>query len=488
MEFCRLNRGSGNRKHTRQSRQAGAITIVEALIVIAAGTLILVTWLTVYNQRIEMRSAHSSGRLVAAYSAAVANWLATAPPAVAGEYDISDLQDCDDETGARFLPCAYRGTQTIAYATDDEGNRVSLDDLSITVTLPPEGPAAVVDFGVWRSGADDDNDSLPDPRPDLAALALQGAQEDSAAGALSYFEIEFARNSPEGLILDTSNPAYSAAEVANLSRLRARVGSIAEAPFLRVDGSNEMEGSITFVNGVIVRPEGDDLEVETPGEIRFESPVDVGEMTISSIEVDDSLEVSAEDGVTGEGFNRLDQADDVERLDGEIATERARITILSDNLDHLQTDMDQVAANLTVLTGDVQDNRTAINANIDTLNDHETRINHLEDEVVRLDEAMSELPTLGTCSPTYASALAEYKLNNDIPYSLYSQTGCLARGNSVVNQCNPSGWEACCTNFTCTGAATITYEGRNTETLACESKNTYLYRLKMSGCIPSSKR
>ena len=93
-----------------------------------------------------------------------------------------------------------------------------------------------------EAGDDENEDGLPDSRPDLASIAFQSAAEETGAGVLEFFEMMFARESPLGLEFDPDEASFDQAAIDDLSRLQARVGALAgNAPFLRLDGANRHE-------------------------------------------------------------------------------------------------------------------------------------------------------------------------------------------------------------------------------------------------------
>ena len=170
-----------------KNKEKGAITIVETLIALSVGIAVLIMWAVQQGDRLEVDGARAAGRDIAAFTRAASIWIAEAPPATAGNYGIADMQDCADPAGARFLPCVYSGNTTLRYATNDIGEPVSFANIAIEVTLPPEGPTGTIDFGVFRYGEDTNDDGLSDSRPDLAAIALQHASEETAPGRFRIF-------------------------------------------------------------------------------------------------------------------------------------------------------------------------------------------------------------------------------------------------------------------------------------------------------------
>ena len=278
-----------------ENKEKGAITIVETLVVLGVGIAILMFYAVQQGDRLEVDGARAAGRDIANYTRAASVWIAASPPSTPGNYGIADLQDCADPAGARFLPCAFTEDITIRYATNAAGEPVNFADLVIEVTLPPEGPTGSIDFGVFRQGDDANDDGFPDPRPDLAAIALQHASEETPSGVFGYFALQFAREDLTGLVTDPDDPSFDIAEVENVARIQATVGAHAAAsPFLRVDGSNQMQNGITFVNGVQLNMSADRLEIDAPGGIDFRNgcqgrkPIGHGSLTASTLETQNS--------------------------------------------------------------------------------------------------------------------------------------------------------------------------------------------------------
>ena len=60
-------------------------------------------------------------------------------------------------------------------------------------------------------------------------------------------------------------PSFDQAAIDDLSRLQARVGAQAgDAPFLRLDGANQMTAGINFDNGMQVNMDGPGLALPRP--------------------------------------------------------------------------------------------------------------------------------------------------------------------------------------------------------------------------------
>ena len=345
-----------------------------------------------------------AGRDIANYTRAASVWIAESPPSTPGNYGIADLQDCADPAGARFLPCAFTEDITIRYATNAAGEPVNFADLVIEATLPPEGPTGSIDFGVFRQGDDANDDGFPDPRPDLAAIALQHASEETPSGVFGYFSLQFAREDLAGLVTDPNDPSFDIAEVENVARIQATVGAHAAAsPFLRVDGSNQMQSGITFVNGVQLNMSADRLEIDAPGGINFETDVRVEnlsatDLTATTLEtqtatVSDELQVIAPDGVTGVGFDRLDQSADIVRIDGDVVRLLQDIDLNKIGIDQNRQDITSNIADVLALQTDVQGNRNRIGTNAANIKDMGKQVDLL------IDGTSTNMPDISVCAP-----------------------------------------------------------------------------------------
>ena len=142
----------------RRQSEKGVITIAETLIVLAIGLVALTIWAQAKLSEIETANAGNAGRAIAAYSRAASVWLAENPPAADGIFTISNLQDCSDPVGARFLSCTFDAQTPIAYVQNDAGDPVNYGNLQIDVEITPAGATGVIDFGVFRSGGDENED------------------------------------------------------------------------------------------------------------------------------------------------------------------------------------------------------------------------------------------------------------------------------------------------------------------------------------------
>ena len=354
--------------------EKGAITIVETLIVLSIGLIALTIWAQAKLSEFQTANAGNAGRAIAAYSRAASAWLSENAPAADGIFTISDLQDCADPVGARFLSCTFDAQTPIAYVQNDAGDPVNYGNLQIDVGITPAGATGVIDFGVFRSGDDENEDGLPDSRPDLASIAFQTAAEETGAGVLGFFEMMFARESPLGVQFDPDEADFDQAAIDDLSRLQARVGAQAgDVPFLRLDGANQMAAGITFNNGMQVNMDGGGLAFQGPGDVgvRTTTGTLVVEQNIQTVSLQsdsaviDALTVEPADGVQGSGFDRFNQAPDVVRIDGDVI----RLTTqVEDNESGIGTN----AAEITRLTGEVNDNLLNIETNQQNIEDQGT--------------------------------------------------------------------------------------------------------------------
>ena len=369
--------------------ESGAITIAETLIALAIGMIALTLWAHGRLNELEINSAKAAGRAIAVYSRAASTWLAENPPSTSDDFAIANLQDCDDQNGARYLSCGFGPRTQINFAYDSGGNRVNFGNLVIEVSVTSSGATGTIDFGVFRSGSDRNGDGLPDSRPDLAAIALETASEETGAGVLDFFELSFARDDPDGLIFDKKNVAFDQSEIDDLARLEARVGaSVGDAPFLRLDGSNEMTSAVKFDNGMQVSMSGTGLTFEGPGDVEVQTTT--GTLVVSSkletpkLESDsakfDSLTVDPVDGVEGEGFDRFDQTAEIDRIDGEFLKLISRVATNESSISDHATEITRLTGEVTDNTENIDSNREGISSNSETINDNTNRIKTLEDQ------------------------------------------------------------------------------------------------------------
>ena len=369
---------------TDRYSEKGAITIVETLIVISIGLIALTVLAQAKLSEFRADNAANSGRAIAAYSRAASVWLAENPPAADGTFTISDLQDCANPAGARFLSCTFGAQTPIAYARNDAGDPVNYGNLIIDVVITPVGATGVIDFGVFRSGGDENEDGLPDSRPDLASIAFQTAAEETGAGVLEFFEMTFARESPVGVQFDPNEADFDQAAVDDLSRLQARVGALAgNAPFLRIDGANQMTAGINFDNGMQVNMDGGGLAFQGPGDVGVST--DTGTLVVaqniqtvalqSDSAVFDALTVEPATGVQGAGFERFNQAPDVVRIDGDVIRLAGRVQVNETDIGSNRQNIADNETDINRLTGEVNDNETDIESNRRNIADNDADIN-----------------------------------------------------------------------------------------------------------------
>ena len=450
-----------------KNKEKGAITIVETLIALSVGIAVLIMWAVQQGDRLEVDGARAAGRDIAAFTRAASIWIAEAPPATAGNYGIADMQDCADPAGARFLPCVYSGNTTLRYATNDIGEPVNFANLAIEVTLPPAGPTGTIDFGVFRHGEDANDDGLSDSRPDLAAIALQHASEETAPGVFGYFSLQFAREDLAGLVTDPNDPSFDIAEVENVARIQATVGAHAAAsPFLRVDGSNQMQNGITFVNGVQLNMDGNRLEIEAPGGIDFETDVRVETLAATEVSVSDELQVIAANGVTGAGFDRLDQSADIVRIDGDVVRLSQDIDLNRLAIGQNLADITSNAANTASLQNDVQGNRTRIGSNARNIRDVSIQVGQLISSIE--DPPPPPPPEISICAPLWATVRNEM---SGLGYTSYSNCGDSCRPPSYPCP-EAHGTKVCLEPYS---ANPVAYQSRDVSTLNCRSHTASFY-------------
>ena len=474
------------RSSALKNKEKGAITIVETLIALSVGIAVLIIWTVQQGDRLEVDGARAAGRDIATFTRAASVWIVEAPPATPGNYGIADMQDCANPAGARFLPCAYGGNTAIRYATTDTGDPVNFANLAIEVTMPPEGPTGTIDFGVFRQGADANEDGLPDSRPDIAAIALQRAREETAPGVFGYFALQFARQDPTGLVTDPGDPAFNLAEVENLARIQAQIGADPTAPFLRVDGSNEMQSGITFVNGVQLSMVDDRLDIDSPGGINFETDVNMGNLTATEIDattletqtvtVFDELVVDVADGVTGTGFDRLDQSADIVRIDGDVVRLSQDIDINKTAIDSNSTRITSNAADTAALQSDVQHNRNRISTNTGNITTNTRRITTNRQAINNIPD-MNEV---SVCSPSQTQArTAAYVRNPAYQYNRtcdcnYGESDCAITRNSCEGGFAPEGPDRRSGQGTGSSIA-FNYQTRDSYTLQCTGRTASIY-------------
>ncbi len=498
--------------------EKGAITIVETLIVLSIGLIALTVWAQAKLSEYQTANATNAGRAIAAYSRAASVWLAENPPVADGTFTITNLQDCADPDGARYLSCTFGAQTPIAYARNDAGNPVNYGNLDIDVVITPVGATGVIDFGVFRSGDDENEDGLPDSRPDLASIAFQAAAEESGAGVLEFFEMTFARESPLGLEFDPDAAGFDQAAIDDLSRLQARVGAQAgDAPFLRLDGANEMSAGISFDNGMQVNMDGGGLEFQGPGDVGVSTAT--GTLVVaqniqtaaleSGSAVFDELTVEPVTGVQGAGFERFNQAPDVVRIDGDVIRLAARVQVNETDIESNRQNIAENETDINRLTGEVNDNETAIAANRRNTARNAAGISRLTGEVNANETAIAtnrrnissqdgrirrnsrdidalEKPTPPPppppppiCSPLL-SAVQSTQRGLGYSYSTSCGTGCDA---STISLNCPEAEDG---SYSCTGPNSsnpVSYAIRDLNTLTCRTRTINFY--SSQSCEPN---
>ena len=454
--------------------EKGSITIAETLIVLSIGLIALTVWAQAKLSQIETANAANAGRAIAAYSRAASVWLAENPPASDGIFTISDLQDCADPVDARFLSCTFGAQTPIAYAQNDVGDPVNYGNLDIDVVITPAGATGVIDFGVFRSGGDENEDGLPDSRPDLASIAFQTAAEETGAGVLGFFEMMFARESPVGVQFDPNEADFDQTAIDDLSRLQARVGAQAgDAPFLRLDGVNQMTAGITFNNGMQVNMAGGGLAFQGPGDVEVQT--DTGTLVVAqniqtaALESDsavfDELTVEPPAGVRGAGFERFNQAPDVVRIDGDVIrlTERVGVN---------EVGIGTNAAEITRLTGEVNDNLLNIETNRQDIDAHGALLDQHALAIDSFDAAIATPPPppppLPVCAPLWSQVKNEMQ---ELGYSHYSNCGTSCQ--PILYPCPEARGTRVCLGPS--SANPVEYIVRNANTLYCETRTANFY-------------
>ena len=452
--------------------EKGAITIVETLIVLSIGLIALTIWAQAKLSEYQNSNAANAGRAVAAYSRAASVWLAENPPAADGTFTISDLQDCTDPAGARYLSCTFNAQTPVVYARNDTGDPVNYGNLDIDVVITPEGATGVIDFGVFRAGDDENEDGLPDSRPDLASIAFQTAAEETGAGVLEFFEMRFVRESPLGLEFDPDEAGFDQAAIDDLSRLQARVGALAgDAPFLRLDGANEMSAGINFDNGMQVNMDGVGLAFQGPGDVGVRT--DTGTLVVaqniqtaalqSGSAVIDELTVEPLTGVKGGGFERLNQAPDVVRIDDDVIRLTTRVQVNETDIASNRQNIADNETDINRLTGEVNANETDINTNrrnissqSGTLRTQSRRISALEDK----PPPPPPPPPTPVCSPTLTTAATT------TPFF----------GPAICGKSCYLDTPSCPADWKCSGSTTtVSYETRDPYTLNCVPRTATFY-------------
>ena len=341
--------------------------------------------------------------------------------------------------------------------------------------ITPVGATGIIDFGVFRSGADENEDGLPDSRPDLASIAFQTAAEESGAGVLEFFEMRFVRESPLGLEFDPDEASFDQAAIDDLSRLQARVGAQAgDAPFLRLDGANQMSAGIGFDNGMQVNMDGGGLAFQGPGDVGVRT--DTGTLVVaqniqtaalqSDSAVIDELTVEPTAGVKGGGFERLNQAPDVMRIDDDVIRLTSRVQVnetdINTNRQNItvnETEINRLTGEVNANEADIDSNRRNISAQGTTLSTQGRRIRVLENK----PPPPPPRPPPPICSPLL-SAVQSTQRGLGYPYSTSCGKGC--------NACGPDTGTYTCTD----SSGPVRYQDRNPNTLNCVTRTANFYK------------
>ncbi len=449
--------------------ERGVITMAEVLIVLGVAAAVAMIWTNAKLTEMEGEAAQLTGRNIAAYSRAAAQWLAEAPPAADGNFTIAALQDCAVPNGARFLPCDFNANSPLPHVLNAAGNPATFGDLTIVVDILPAGADGDIDFGVFRSGDDNNGDGLPDSRPDLAAIAFRAASEETGAGVFEFFRLQFARADLTGLVLDPTAPGFDQIEVDNLARLRAEIGAQVDAPFLRVDGGNEMNAGLTFNNGMQINMQGGNLEFDGAG-IVLADTLEANTLEANTLEADastlQSVTVNPPAGVRGAGFDRLDQSADITRIDGTLADHDTRIMA---NAGRITANQNAIAANLASITtnqGDIATNRGRIATNQGDIAANRGRLSAVE--AVNSSQA--------TTLRRHAYEIGQLK-NRPVNPPI---TACTPTGPTLISQMTAAGWTKGIIDFNCEYCSlktiTHTYKSRDQGTLACDTHSQQFSR------------
>ncbi len=424
--------------------ERGAITIAESLIAIGIGIAILMITAQTKKNDFEYDRAARAGQLVAAYASAAAAWIANEPPAVSGTYSADDLQDCADPDGARYLSCTFSKQTAIPYAFDPSNNPINFGALEIVVNVGASGAVGTIDFGTFRAGGEAAG-TVPLARSDLAAVVYKTAAQQTHAGAFEYFNLAFAKEDLTGLITNPSDPSYDQSAIDDLARILAQVGSIdSNTPFLRLDGSNQMTGALTFNNGMQIGIDGNgltfggegDIEIQTlSGGLLVSGNIGAAMLTADSVEVD-ALKVAPANGVSGAGFDRLDQSSDIVRIDGDITSLKSNVqanaTAHRDNQAKIATNASQIS----LLGGKVNVNTAAIGQLQTDLNQTNQDLDSLESNIASIS---SSLPKDTLCSPSKSELIASkaasgYQIHFDLSTGV-GTSSCHSGYCTAVDRC-----------------------------------------------------
>ncbi len=450
------------------SCDVGAITIVETLIAMAVGIAVLIVWAQGQAHKHATDQARQAGRYIAAYSRAASVMLAETPPSVDRKFDVNDLQNCDDIDARQFLPCTFSGITSIPYATKADGTNINFDDLIIDAKVTPDGVTATIDLGIFRAGDDNDNDGLSDSRPDLAAMALNVANEESGAGTLSFYLVEHMRQNLEGLTIDPEDANFDQAKIDELAGLRVFLGaSVRDAPFLRLDGSNEMTGGITFVNEMSIEPDGKGLTINGGGDISLNSGdiISTGNIEANSVEfamvtVNDILSVDVVNGVQGAGFDRLDQSKDIVRIDGDVLRIGSEINQLSGDVKQNNLNSKQNRKDLVTQSRNTKDNQRNIATNQKDVLNSQRSLASLTARLTKLENKSPSSPPV--CSPSRSQIIHQYK-GKGYNYNSHEDSVCWVNSDPCyIQSFSPR-------------RASESYQVRDVQTLKCRTYGITFY-------------
>ena len=310
-------------------------------------------------------------------------------------------------------------------------------------------------------------------------------------GVFGYFALQFAREDLTGLVTDPNDPSFDIAEVENIARIQATVGAHAAAsPFLRVDGSNQMQNGITFVNGVQLNMNADRLEIDAPGGIDFETDVRAENLSATDINattletytatVSNELLVDDPDGVKGTGFDRLDQSADIVRIDGDVVRLSQSIDANTAAIDLNLLNIASNAADTASLQNDAQGNRDRINANSLLIASNSQNIDDMGEQVGLLRDDLTTLSDVSVCSPT--SVVANAAAHADNPGYIYN-SGCdchwrQSTCSTTRNSCPPSEVATGPDSRRGRGTGnsiTYNYQTRDSYTLQCTDNTASIY-------------
>ena len=401
---------------TIRDRQKGAVTVVESLIALTIGIAILIVWAQAQGHKVQVENAKHAGRMMAVYAQAASQYLLDNRPTVSRTLTITDLQNCANSKSARqYLACTYGSDTSIPYATNSEGETLTFSNLFIVVDVTPNISIGTIDFGVFRSGNNDDEDTLPKARPDLAAIALQAAKNKFNSETQQFFEFSYKRNEFPELDPDDPNDQINQSELDELASIQANFDlNSNELPFLRVDGSNQMEGAISFSNNMSIKPTDAGLIVEGKGDVEFNNTsviltanLNAQDAEATNFTATDSLTVNSEFGAKGEGFTHLDQRDEVSNLDGEILRIDQDMTqinsVIEKNSSDIEINTNLIQTNSTAIstnTSNIQTNFNNVTLNAEWIGNLQVQLDNLE-----IPPSASPVPD---CIPTKSDVVVSY--------------------------------------------------------------------------------